>query len=551
MEESLLSQMRERLAPELASAGQYPEVIGDRKLIRFLRGHDHNLNKACSMMSKFLLWRKEVSADKIRESITLDKNHPEKFPLGKKILSLIPQIILAYNSLDSFGSPLCVEQFSFSPAQVLSEISIEEYLEFIIYSLEYKSMIIEQLSEAKEREYLQEFNGQPPDDANYGVLLNLCVIRDLKGIGWEHIGTKGLEIIKTIMHVATDNYPEMMRKCFMVNTPWLFHTVWFVISALLPPRTLAKVNVMGTDALQTLQLEIPSASLPTFLGGTFDGITEPFPFDTKEGGLLWLQPRSNNPMMKYLIEGTPPLPNSVDVDINIYESEYYHLDERLIDIPLPLDDSGVPETLSLRVKQCCIYSKRGWGEGVVSAACEYTARLCLDPSHELHLLLRRKRVLDLSCGTALVTSACVILGCNVVASEIDDKMCLLAAENLALNADLLSVYGEEESSSASVCALRWGEEAPLFPRTVGCFEVCLLIEPLSANGQEGIDALVNTVQSLWCTCPSMILVMVSSCRKHGQHSVLLAGLCAISGVFTSSHLSNHRFFIDIVRMMQK
>jgi hypothetical protein len=68
------------LSLELEESPQYPEVIGDRKLIRFLRGHDHNIDKVCELVSKFLKWRKEFNVDEIRERIIEeDLNHPTKF----------------------------------------------------------------------------------------------------------------------------------------------------------------------------------------------------------------------------------------------------------------------------------------------------------------------------------------------------------------------------------------------------------------------------------------------------------------------------------------
>eukprot|EP01036_Dinobryon_divergens_P052204 gene52204-69842_t len=137
---------------------------------------------------------------------------------------------------------------------------------------------MEQLSEAMERRFLSQFNSRiPPEDCEpYGVLMNICVIRDLNGIGWEHVGAQGQEIIKAVMSVATDNYPELMRKCYMINTPWLFHTVW----------TLSKISVLGTDYMSEVAKEIPVNSLPSVLGGEFNGNTAPFLFDTSEGGLL-------------------------------------------------------------------------------------------------------------------------------------------------------------------------------------------------------------------------------------------------------------------------
>ena len=37
-EEEMLKELRRRLAPELAQQLPFPEVVGDRRLIRFIRG---------------------------------------------------------------------------------------------------------------------------------------------------------------------------------------------------------------------------------------------------------------------------------------------------------------------------------------------------------------------------------------------------------------------------------------------------------------------------------------------------------------------------------
>ena len=108
--------------------------MGDRKLIRFLRGHDHNVDKAYEMVSNFFKWRDEHGVDEVRERILRGGlDHPTKFPLGAKIISLIPQIVIAYDACDKFGAPICVDQYNFSPATVMAELSIPEYMTFIIH----------------------------------------------------------------------------------------------------------------------------------------------------------------------------------------------------------------------------------------------------------------------------------------------------------------------------------------------------------------------------------------------------------------------------------
>ena len=48
---------------------QYPDVSGDRRLLRFYRGHGGDIAKTCEMIKKFLDWRKENNIDAIRNSI--------------------------------------------------------------------------------------------------------------------------------------------------------------------------------------------------------------------------------------------------------------------------------------------------------------------------------------------------------------------------------------------------------------------------------------------------------------------------------------------------
>ena len=49
-----IAQIRARLGPVLLDRPQFPDVVGDRKLVRFLRGHEHNVDKVCEMVPNFL-----------------------------------------------------------------------------------------------------------------------------------------------------------------------------------------------------------------------------------------------------------------------------------------------------------------------------------------------------------------------------------------------------------------------------------------------------------------------------------------------------------------
>jgi hypothetical protein len=89
-----------------------------------------------------------------------------------------------------------------------------------------------------------------------------------------------------ITGVSTANYPELMRRCHMVNAPWLFNTVWWVIKGWLAARTIEKINVLGSSYLAELTEEVTLQNLPAEVGGEYSKAVEPFVFDLSHGGLL-------------------------------------------------------------------------------------------------------------------------------------------------------------------------------------------------------------------------------------------------------------------------
>lgn len=185
-EHECIAILRERLKEQLADSPQFPEVVGDRKLVRFLRGHNHDLEKVHGMMRNYLQWRKDNKVNEIRTNIVeRGFDHPLRFPKGEIILKLIPQLVVLPEALDKTGSPICVEQYNFVPSEVFKYITIEDYILFVMYSLEYRSLIVEQLSEHREQAYLagltpeERLELEKPESKPYGVLVNICVIRDL------------------------------------------------------------------------------------------------------------------------------------------------------------------------------------------------------------------------------------------------------------------------------------------------------------------------------------------------------------------------------------
>ncbi len=188
----------------LSYAFSCPDILGDRKLVRFLRGHEYNLEKLVPMIIRYLTWREHDGINEIRKHIlqappsssssqintnnsnnpsNLPADHPRRFPKGELIISLIPQLVLAPDAMDEQDCPIVLEQYDFSVSKVLEQIGIEDYLLFVKYVLEYRSIILEQISEERERKFIEEAGGLETVEATntpYGVITRLCVIRDLR-----------------------------------------------------------------------------------------------------------------------------------------------------------------------------------------------------------------------------------------------------------------------------------------------------------------------------------------------------------------------------------
>ena len=203
------------------------------------------------MMLKFLNWRRDNNVDEIRQNIvTGGFDSPSKFPKAELILRLIPQAVLCPFARDNNNAPISVEKFNFSPSEVLANITIPEYIHFLIYCLEYKALITEQLSEEADRAYLASLSPEErekvesdPESPPYGTLTGLCIIRDLEGLGFDHVGSQGQTILKTVVNLASDNYPELLRKCFIINSPWIFNTIWYFARALMSERCVVPSSI--------------------------------------------------------------------------------------------------------------------------------------------------------------------------------------------------------------------------------------------------------------------------------------------------------------------
>ncbi len=139
--------IRKTLENEFQKVPQLPEIVGNKTIIRFLSANNDNVNSACLAIHNHLEWSVAVGFEHIRnEILNRELSTPHSFPCGKKILRVIPQLLVVFKGIDKNGLPILSDSYGYSSKLSATSISLEEYLLFIRYVIVYKVLVLEQLS---------------------------------------------------------------------------------------------------------------------------------------------------------------------------------------------------------------------------------------------------------------------------------------------------------------------------------------------------------------------------------------------------------------------
>ena len=76
-----------------------------------------------------------------------------------------------------------------------------------------------------------------------GKIVKGFVVLDLQGIGMKQMGKETMKTIKKILSADSDNYPDSLKKLFIINAPGFFTFIWRVIRPWLHPVVLAKIEM--------------------------------------------------------------------------------------------------------------------------------------------------------------------------------------------------------------------------------------------------------------------------------------------------------------------
>ncbi|KAH7492484.1 Sec14 cytosolic factor [Phytophthora ramorum] len=250
-EKNQLHALRMSLEEELKVErhAKFAELVGDVRLLRFLRGHKMNVSVAATKYREMLALRQKLNLDDIRDDIVSNSMSPDEFPHFQKIIPHLP-FLDTYDLFSSEGHVFYFEMTGYADVHnLLIDLTEEEWQTFFLYSMEYRALKLDQLSRQTEK------------------LVQTILVRDLSGFSITRFNSKLLKRIRSPVSIATKCYPESMHKVLVLHAPWVFDKIWIAVKAMLQETQLRKVHMEGNSLERLLELAGSRDKLPKLLGG--------------------------------------------------------------------------------------------------------------------------------------------------------------------------------------------------------------------------------------------------------------------------------------------
>lgn len=233
---SKLEPLKAKLQPVLEAAPPFPEVVGDVRLLRFLIACKGDVTQAAQKFEAMLLWRRRLGVDKIRQQIVAGDLKPCDHPLYSTVMKYWR--VQLFQDTDCEGNPVIWDTVgSFDGAALLTELTEQQVVEFHLFLLEWKMLLLERLSRAT------------------GRLAQAYEVKDMNGVGLGLLRPCNLSLFKAIADATTGNYVESTRRVSILNAGWFFGQLWKAVEGWIPERTKQKIR--NLDSRQHLQKDIP------------------------------------------------------------------------------------------------------------------------------------------------------------------------------------------------------------------------------------------------------------------------------------------------------
>ncbi|KAJ8385956.1 hypothetical protein AAFF_G00177770 [Aldrovandia affinis] len=222
---------------------QVLQVQNDQFLLRWLRARNFNVQKAEAMLRKHLEFRKHMKAD----TITTEWKPPEVI---EKHLSG------GMCGYDRDGNPIWYDVIGpVDPKGLMLSASKQDFIK----------------SKVRDCEMLQKECDLQTEKVGRNVE-GITMIYDCEGLGLKHLYKPAIETYGEVLIMFEENYPEGLKRLFVIKAPKLFPVAYNLIKHFLCEETRRKISILGGNWQEVLKKHIDPEQLPAVYGGT---LTDP------------------------------------------------------------------------------------------------------------------------------------------------------------------------------------------------------------------------------------------------------------------------------------
>ncbi|XP_056259369.1 SEC14-like protein 2 isoform X2 [Seriola aureovittata] len=215
----------------------------DHYLLRWLRSRSFNVQKAEAMIRKHVEFRKQMRVD----TIISDWRPPEV------IEKYVSGGMCGY---DREGSPIWYDVIGpLDPKGLLLSATKQDFLK----------------TKIRHTEMLRQECQRQTEKLGKNIEA-ITLIYDCEGLGLKHIWKPAIEAYGEILTMFEENYPEGLKRVFLIKAPRMFPMAYNLIKHFLCEETRRKIIVLGSNWQQVLRTHIDPEQLPVVYGGT---LTDP------------------------------------------------------------------------------------------------------------------------------------------------------------------------------------------------------------------------------------------------------------------------------------
>ncbi|XP_053135459.1 SEC14-like protein 2 [Hemicordylus capensis] len=214
----------------------------DYYILKWLRARCFDLQKSEAMIRKNVEFRKHMGADSIKQWQA-------------------PEIVEKYLSGGNCG-------FDRDGAPIWYEIIGPLDAKGILFSASKQDLLKKKFQEC---ERIRDLCDEQTKKLGRKIETT-TMIYDFEGLGLKHLWKPAVEAYIELLTMFEDNYPESLKRVFIIKAPRLFPVAYNLVKHFLSEDTRNKIIILGGNWKEVLQKHIDPKEIPVEYGGT---LTDP------------------------------------------------------------------------------------------------------------------------------------------------------------------------------------------------------------------------------------------------------------------------------------